>query len=191
MLLRKSNQLLIEFIRRTHADRIERIRNDHIFCFFQRFLRNAVQIRHISVLLLDRIVTDVRLCHNTAHLEHRITRVRDQDHIPRIAEYKADMSHCLLGAVYRHHLVRTDIHVETLFISILHRRQKLRQVCKRVFIILRVCTGILHGLHYMRSRLEIRRANGQIIYFTPFFDQLFLFLIQSSEDALLKIIDHT
>ena len=100
------------------------------------------------------------------------------------------MGHRLLGSVYRHHLVRGDVHAKTFFVAVLHRLQKLRQVCKRIFIILRVCTGILHGLHHMRSRLEIRRSNGQIIYLPPCPDQFFFLIIESTEDALLKIIDH-
>ena len=96
MLLRKRDQLRIELVRRADADRVEGIGDDHEFCLYQCLLRNTVQIRQIAVLLLDCIVVHIRMRHNPAHLEHRVTRIRHKDHISGITEYHADMSHRLL-----------------------------------------------------------------------------------------------
>ena len=189
MLLCKCDQLHIKLVRRADADRIQRIGNDHIFCPFQRFFRYALQIRKVAILFLYTVVLHIRLCHDPAHLKHRIARIRNKDHITRVAEYHADMCHGLLRAVDRHHFICTDMYSESFFITITDRLKKFRQIRQRIFIILRIPAGVLHRLHHMRRRPEIRCPDRQIIDFSSFPKKFFLFFIQGSEDPRLKIID--
>ena len=64
--------------------------------FLGRFIRNMIQIRQISIFFFDRIILQIRLRHDSAHLKHRISWIRHKDRISRIAEHHTNMCHTLL-----------------------------------------------------------------------------------------------
>ena len=177
MLSGELDQPYIKIIRRTDTYRIQRVRHNHILRLRKRLFRDAVQIRKVAVLFFDLIAADVRLCHNSAHLKHRISRIRHKNHIARITEDHADMRHRLLGAIYGHDLIRLQVYAETFLITVLHRLQKFRKIRQRILIVLCLSAGFLHGFHHMGRRFEIRRSHGQVIHFASLPKQLLLLLI--------------
>ena len=185
VLFRERNQLFIKSVIRYGADRIGRVRYDHKLRCPRSLRRNILESRQEIIFRIERISLDLRTRQLRSQGKYRITRIRSQHDIARIAQGHRHMSHTLLGAVQCHNLICLQAHTKPGLIEILHGFDKLRPVRNGVFIIFRILAGLHHGVHHMLRRLKIRRTDGEIIDLHTFLCQFVLFMGQGCEDTFL------
>ena len=187
VLCRPPHQPLIESLRRTFADRIHGIGNDHELRPVRRFGKR-LQIRHIAVLFRQRIGFQNRARKGGADSENRITGIRHQHHIPLITEGESHMGNSLLRAVDRHDFIRHELHPVAPPVTPDHSVCKRRQILQGILVVFRILCGLYHRIHHFLSGRKIRRTHGQIVHLPPLCQERFLLLVQNLKNSFLVIL---
>ena len=120
MLLGKSNGFFIKTVIRRRADRVGGVGNNHIFCRLCVLFRNVLKVGKKIIFLIKRIGHTFYSHQLRPDTEYRITRIRNQNHIARIAERQSNMGHSLLRTVHTHDLARFQLHAEPVPVKIPH-----------------------------------------------------------------------
>ena len=188
ILFGKGHQLGVQ---RRGADAAHRVcgqGDDHILCLAGHILRDVLHIRQEAVLLGQRVIPRLCAAQQTARDEHRVAGSGQQHGVALVAQHHTNVAHALLTAGAAGYLIRRDLYAEAALVVAAHSIQQLRQVAQAVLPVLRVGSGIHHGLADVLGRREVRRADAQIINGTALCFQSYLAFVQCGEDLVAEQI---
>ena len=138
------------------------------------------------MLLGQRVIPRLCAAQQTARNEHRVAGSGQQHGVALVAQHHTNVAHALLTARTAGHLIRRDLYVEAAFVVAAHGIQQLRQVAQAVLPVLRVGSGIHHGLADVLGGRKVRRADAQIINGAALCFQSYLAFVQCGEDLVAE-----
>ena len=186
VLLCKGHQLGVQLRRAHAAHRVCGQGDDHVLCLAGHILRDILHIRQEAMLFGQRVIPGFCAAQQTACNEHRVAGGGQQHGVALIAQHHADVAHALLTAGAAGHLIRRDLYAEAALVVAAHSIQQLRQVAQAVLPVLRVGSGIHHGLADVLGGRKVRRADAQIINGAALSFQSYLAFVQCGEDLVAE-----
>ena len=170
------------------SHRIRRKRDHHILCLSRYVFRNPLYIWKKIMFLCQRIIVRLCSCHQTSCCKNRITGIRKQYNIPFVTERHSQMPHTLLTSIYRHHHIRSDLHLKTFLVIITHCLQKFGKIPQTVLPVLIIQGSLCKCFFYVIRSGKIRSSHTHIINLHSLLFQLHSPIVQSCKNLIAKSV---
>ena len=159
--LRKSNQFLIERIRRHDRSRVIRIRNHHELRPMCHLLRNIRKTDHVTIFFFLRHIVKLCTCQTRTIRKNRIAWIRHQDQVSLIHNGHGNVGQSLLGTEQRTNLrIRVQVHAVAALIPLRNSLQEVLLVIDSVNVIVFISSFLTEHIQNVLCRRNIRRSDA-------------------------------